>query len=82
MPVVFANVAVNTRMLLEHLGALAREDVDLAIFPECVLTGYCFDDRQAALETALEMNSTAITELVASCRDLRIAAVFGFLEGA
>ncbi len=80
MGVEFAECRTNGARVLEHLTALARQQVDLAIFPECVLNGYCFGDAEAARAAALEPDAAELRELESACRDLRIGAVFGYIE--
>jgi predicted amidohydrolase len=80
MPVAFADVSANAARIVHDMQSLARENVDLAIFPECALTGYCFAERTAAWETALEQDSPALNELVACAQDVNIGIVVGFLE--
>ena len=80
MPVEFAAPGQNTASVIEHLQKAAAQGADLTIFPECVLSGYCFGDMAAANASALDADSSEIYRLVECCRDLNTSAVFGFLE--
>jgi predicted amidohydrolase len=52
--VVFGDPAANAASAVIHLERLAEEGVDLAVFPEAFLTGYCVDSAEAALGIALD----------------------------
>ncbi len=80
MPVVFADPQRNTAAVIEHLQATAGGGADLTIFPECVLSGYCFRDAKSAAEAAVDADSSEIHRLAECCRDLGTSAIFGFLE--
>ncbi len=80
MPVVFADPQRNTAAVIEHLQATAGGGADLTIFPECVLSGYCFTDAKSAAEAAVDADSSEIHRLAECCRDLGTSAIFGFLE--
>lgn len=66
-----------------HLGVLSKRQVDLAVFPECALTGYCAESHEEAcgisladgLGKGLDDRTRPIQE---ACSDLGIAAVVGY----
>ena len=80
MPVAFADPQQNTAAVIGHLQETAAQGADLTVFPECVLSGYCFGDLAAAQAGALDVDSSEIRRLQECCRDLNTSAVFGFLE--
>ena len=80
MPVVFADPPRNTAAVIEHLQSTAGSGAELTIFPECVLSGYCFSDAESAHAAALDADSSEIHRLIECCRDLNTSAIFGFLE--
>lgn len=80
MAVRFADPRGNTSAVIEHLHETSALGVDLTIFPECALSGYCFADPASANDAALDADSTELQRLVECCRDLNCAAVVGFLE--
>ena len=51
----FANAEENVATACELLQRLQAEGVDLAVFPEAYLTGYCFSSKQEATDAALEL---------------------------
>jgi 5-aminopentanamidase len=80
MPVAFADPPRNTAAVIDHLQKTASQGADLTVFPECVLTGYCFGDADAAQASSLDVDSSEIYRLAECCRDLNTSTVFGFLE--
>jgi len=60
--------------------AAAREGCALAVFPECALTGYCFDSLEAAREAAIYRDGEAMEELCRVVRETEVHLVVGYLE--
>ncbi|MBI4585286.1 MAG: carbon-nitrogen hydrolase family protein [Planctomycetes bacterium] len=59
-------------------GAGAR----LVVFPECALTGYCFESRQEAMEHAEPLPGPATARMAGLGRELGAHIVFGLVERA
>lgn len=80
--VAFGDPRGNAGTIVAHLRALAREGADLALFPECALTGYCARSRDEAERIAVECDpgSGPFAEIVAATRETGVAASFGFAE--
>ncbi len=80
--VVFGNPKANTDFAIEHLRSLAAEKVQLAVFPECYLTGYCANSDDEARGIAIECSpdSSYFARLQAAVDELEIMAVIGFAE--
>lgn len=61
-----------------------REAVDngakLVVFPECAITGYCFESLNEAMPFAQPIPGPATERLSAVCAELDAFAVFGMLE--
>jgi 5-aminopentanamidase len=70
------NLAAVRARLREAAGRGAR----LVAFPECVLSGYCFDSLDEAWPHAEPVPGPATEALVADCRSLGTWAVVGMLE--
>lgn len=68
------DVADNGRRIVEALAGLAREGVQVAVFPECALTGY---HKQPVMKSSAEEIAAAEQQIRQTCRDSRIAAVVG-----
>lgn len=71
----------------QNLGAIEarlRETVSsgaaLSVFPECAVTGYCFESLDEAREFAQPVTGPATQQLAALCRELDTHTVFGMLE--
>jgi predicted amidohydrolase len=81
MDVFYGKVPANMSRVTRHLNTLKSQGVDLAVFPEAALTGYCADSQEEALKLALDYdNPTQLEELKKLCDQLDIGAVVGFAE--
>jgi predicted amidohydrolase len=69
--------AVRTR-LAEAADAGAR----LAVFPECVLTGYCFTSRAEVAKVAESVPGPSTDAVAADCARRNVWAIYGLLESA
>lgn len=76
----FGNSIVNAERAIARLRELKSEGVDLAVFPEAYLTGYCVATSEEAAGIAIPAESEAILKLQAACDELDILAVVGFAE--
>jgi predicted amidohydrolase len=77
----FANPEANLARMIQLMEQLGAQGVDLIAFPECALTGYCFDSRAAGLAVAETIPGPATDRLAAACRDYHVrAVVIGMLE--
>src|SRR6516165_5582110 len=74
------NVAANLDLIRHRLTEASRNRAQLAIFPECALTGYAFDSADEARPFAQSIPGPATDALAAACRALGIWAVVGLLE--
>jgi predicted amidohydrolase len=75
-----ANPEANRSRIVEHIHAAARSSVELAIFPECAVTGYCFESLEEAAEFAEQLNGPSLDAVARACRETGISAVVGFIE--
>jgi 5-aminopentanamidase len=71
-----ANLASMRAKLREAAGNGAR----LIIFPECVLSGYCFKSAEEAVDSAETLPGPAMESLAVDCKELNVFAIFGLLE--
>lgn len=71
---------------LARLAMFARravgEGARLIVFPECALTGYCFESRAEASELAESMPGPATKVVAELCREHDVHIVFGLVERA
>lgn len=76
------NVEDNLRRIKLHMEMAAEEGAKLIVFPECALTGYCYQTKEHALLHALELKNNVIASLIEQCKELDMFAVVGYLEKA
>lgn len=76
------DTAGNLAAVRAKLAAAADAGAKLVVFPECVLTGYGFPDRAAALRCAEPIPGPATDVLAADCAKRNVWAVVGLLEAA
>jgi 5-aminopentanamidase len=70
----------NLAAVRKLLHQAARQDARLVVFPECVLTGYCYTSKAEAAPHAEPVPGRATALLSDDCRRLGIWAVVGLLE--
>ncbi len=70
------NLAALTAKLREAAGQGAR----LVVFPECALTGYCFESKEEAWTHAESLPGPSSDSLAAECRQRGVWAIVGLLE--
>ena len=82
MDVTLADKPSNLARITAAIEETARHGATLTIFPECAVTGYCFDSLEEALPLG-EAIPGPICELVsATCGQLDCYAIIGLLERA
>ena len=80
MDVALGDPDANLQRMRELLNEASSNDAMLTVFPECAVTGYCFNSLEEAREFAQPIPGPATTEMVAACREHNAYAVFGLLE--
>lgn len=80
--VAFGDPELNAGKMLDKLEVLAADGVQLAIWPEAYLTGYCVDSREDAERIAIPLDHPVFAQIQAFCDRLAILAVVGFAEKA
>jgi predicted amidohydrolase len=73
-------VDTNLRRMIDFHRQTRSQGAILTVFPECALTGYCFESREEALRFAQTIPGPATEKFQAACRELGGAVVFGLLE--
>lgn len=76
----FADPAANQRRMLETLERLAAEGVGLVVFPECSLTGYCYDSLEEARPHSEPIPGPSTQAFTAVCQRRNVWAIYGLLE--
>ncbi len=74
--------AANLGAIRTHLEEAAQRGARLIVFPECALTGYCFDSLAEAAPFAEPLPGPATSVLADDCRRLNVFAAVGLLETA
>ncbi|MFN9344769.1 MAG: carbon-nitrogen hydrolase family protein [Planctomycetota bacterium] len=82
MDVRLGDVAANLEQLIIHWRTATAAGARLTVFPECVLSGYCFESLAEALEYGLTIDSPPFQRLIAVSQELGSHVEFGFLETA
>ena len=82
MDVHFGQVARNLGHIREKLAEAAGQGARLVIFPECALTGYCFESKDEAWPVSESFPGPSTEALAADCRRLGVWAIVGGLERA
>lgn len=72
----------NLRNILDNLEAAAGAGVGIIVFPECALTGYCYESLDEARPMAEPVPGPSTEELASAARDLGCTVVVGMLESA
>ncbi len=70
----------NRGRMAERFVAARRQGADLVVFPECAVTGYCFDSRAEAMPHAESLDGPSLRFFADLCRTNGGVAAFGFLE--
>lgn len=80
MDVAFGDIHHNLANVVSKLPELRSLEIDLAVFPECVLTGYCYESREEALPHARSVSDPLFAKLAEQCSNSSLSIIVGFLE--
>ena len=72
--------SANLEFILRHVKNAAAQGTRLIVFPECSLSGYCFESLDEAIPYAEPIPGPATAEILAACSRLNVYAIFGLLE--
>ena len=78
--VVFGDARANACKAVDDLNRLKSQGVELAVFPEAFLTGYCVESSADAQKIAIPIDSLHIELIRKTCDELDMMAVVGFAE--
>jgi len=70
----------NLRIMKARLVEAAASGARLAIFPECTLSGYCFENKEEALAHSEPLPGPSSEEIKGACRELGVSVIYGLLE--
>lgn len=80
MDVTLGDKPGNLDRITAALEETSRHGAQLTIFPECSVTGYCFDSLEEALPFAESVPGPSCEQIAAACARLDGHAIVGFLE--
>ncbi|MBI3294145.1 MAG: carbon-nitrogen hydrolase family protein [Deltaproteobacteria bacterium] len=72
----------NLLTMERHLRRTVAQGAQLTVFPECALSGYCFNSLEEARPVAEQIPGPATERLHAICQDLGCFTIFGLLEAS
>jgi predicted amidohydrolase len=75
-----ADRAHNFDAIRARLIEASGQGAKLVVFPECALTGYCYDSKEEAFQQAVPLPGPTTTALAFECRRLGTWAIVGLLE--
>ncbi|MFN9415138.1 MAG: carbon-nitrogen hydrolase family protein [Pirellula sp.] len=78
--VTFADTAANLKRMLDWLAKPELKDSDLIVFPECMLSGYCFATLEEAVKHAQRLDGEAVLAIADWCHRNGKYVAFGMLE--
>lgn len=78
--VTFADIHSNLQRVLQWLTQAGEAGADLVVLPECMLSGYAYDSREAAMPHAMELSDRRFAELAAAAAKFDLYLTLGFLE--
>src|SRR5262245_1439266 len=76
----FAGKEQNLAAIREKLREAAGHGARFVVFPECILTGYCFTSKENAWPHAEPIPGPSTQLLAQDCRELGVWAAVGMLE--
>jgi 5-aminopentanamidase len=79
-PVTLGEVAFNLAGMALWMEEAASKGAKLLVFPECYLSGYMFDTRDAAFRSAIQRDGEELKAVRDFCSNFDIEVVVGFLE--
>lgn len=80
MDFTLADVPGNLSRMIAKVRETRLQGANLTIFPECALTGYCFETIDEARPYAESIPGPSVEKMVAACKELGGHVVFGMLE--
>lgn len=82
MDVALSDVEENLNRIQTLAGQAASQGAELVVFPECAITGYCFESKDEAMSFAADVPGKHTDKVHGICRDLNVSIVVGSLERA
>ena len=80
MDSVIGDPVYNCGQIVEHIERAAAESAQLVIFPECAVTGYCYDSLEEASRFAEAVDGPSFNAIAKACSRAGCYAIAGFIE--
>lgn len=80
MDIAIGNVRVNRERIVEKILTVTVGGGELAIFPECALTGYCFESLEEAAPFGEPIDGPSSDMFAEACLKTGTYAVVGYIE--
>ncbi|GIX06855.1 MAG: amidohydrolase [Candidatus Poribacteria bacterium] len=80
MDVRWGEIKANLDRVLQHLEEAVQGGAELVVFPECALSGYCFEGLEESAPYALRAGDGPLQAFAERCAQLGVTGVVGFLE--
>jgi predicted amidohydrolase len=78
MDVAFDDPSKNIARIVEHIEQLAQQGVQLAVFPECAVTGYCVSSKEEAERLGVRVQD--LDAVRGAARQHQMVVIVGFAE--
>lgn len=80
MDVAIGEPKANLKRIVDAIDETTRNGAQLTVFPECAITGYCFDSLDEAMPFVQPIPGPAVEQLTEACRKTDTFTVVGMLE--
>ena len=80
--VIFADLQGNLATVFDRIEQAGQKGADLVVMPECMLSGYAYDSREAGLEQAVTLENEIFQQIAAATVKHNLHVTLGFLEKA
>ena len=80
MDVEIGNVEANRKKIVEQIGLAADRGAELVIFPECAITGYCFDSLDEAKPFSEPLQGPSAEAISEACTRTGAHVIAGYIE--
>ncbi len=80
MDVKYGDKDSNVTRITEELCKQASNQVDIVVFPECCIAGYCIASADQRSEIGVELNSVEFLVIQSTVDATGVTAIFGFAE--
>ena len=80
MDVKFGDIDTNVSRVTGALHQLASDNVQIAVFPECCIAGYCIDSDEQKTLIGIQRDSAELLAIQSTVDSTGVTAIFGFSE--